>query len=384
MKPPCAFSCAIELWRMPMLAPAIRRQPLPPDVLELIKLAAGSSRALALAREWADWPAQRWRDVACFYLQEIVLHQQADAYRLLGANPDATLNRLGEHRRWMLKWLHPDRNAEKWVQAGFVRVQDAWCQLTRDVSPPLPVTVGPRVARGRERSLRWVRVPLPQQRQRSVGRTVARGVGRGLLRLTLVAAALLAMMHEASIHEGSVRVGQPGAPGKMGARLEPHADLPHAGTGVRLELKKQPQQGPHIDGDARLPDARVSGVEAQGGGRSSVAAQNSDRSLADEPGRTKGIDRSGAPRFSARQNAETSRVQSSTATFSTVMPSNAKPDSKSDSKSDSEPDASHRDRDPLQAASTRFRSGGMGVDSKPVAGRHHVVADPASPGSALP
>ncbi|QIL21735.1 J domain-containing protein [Thermomonas sp. HDW16] len=64
-----------------------------------------------------------------FYLREVLLHRDADAYRILGVNRDASVEQIKAHHRWLQQWLHPDRHAggENAVFAG--RVNAAWHQL---------------------------------------------------------------------------------------------------------------------------------------------------------------------------------------------------------------------------------------------------------------
>jgi DnaJ-class molecular chaperone len=66
------------------------------------------------------------RKAAAFFIEQILLHADADSYRVLGANPQSTSNELRRNMALLLKWLHPDldRSAERSVLA--TRVTLAW------------------------------------------------------------------------------------------------------------------------------------------------------------------------------------------------------------------------------------------------------------------
>jgi hypothetical protein len=168
----------------------MRRQALPPGVLDVIKLAAGLPEPMAQAKRETSLPADQLRDAAVLYLHQVVLHADADPRRVLGVNDDAGLDELRENRRWLLMWLHPDRNSDRWESAIFNRVQQAWMELSQADEP----TVSERPARGarpsrakhrRPAPMPWVRIPLEPEKRRN---TAARLVKVALLSLLVILA----------------------------------------------------------------------------------------------------------------------------------------------------------------------------------------------------
>ncbi|HWS25159.1 MAG TPA: J domain-containing protein, partial [Xanthomonadales bacterium] len=50
----------------------------------------------------------------------------ADSYRVLGVAADSAQEQLRENYRWLMKWLHPDRNQDGWEAVYADRVNIAW------------------------------------------------------------------------------------------------------------------------------------------------------------------------------------------------------------------------------------------------------------------
>src|SRR5690606_12851751 len=103
MTAPGALDAAFGLARMPNLAGALREQPLPEDVLVLIRIAAGSEQDLERERERYRCTDSALKSVSELYLQQVILHPKADSYRLLAAGPDASKDTISEHRKWLMK-----------------------------------------------------------------------------------------------------------------------------------------------------------------------------------------------------------------------------------------------------------------------------------------
>jgi len=121
-----ALDLALNLARMPTLAPAMRAQPIPPDILVVIRLAAGCTDTLHDATKVTGIPADSIRNAAIFYLQEVLFSSEADSHRVLGVSPGASRREMREHMRWLLQWLHPDRNPNEWESVFAERVIKAW------------------------------------------------------------------------------------------------------------------------------------------------------------------------------------------------------------------------------------------------------------------
>jgi hypothetical protein len=141
-----AFDVALKIYRRPSLVRVERRKPLPKDILPLIRIASGSEVApefLTTERAKSELEA---REASVFFLQQVLLFSKSDEYRQLGLTSHATPEQINEHKRYMLKWLHPDRNRNKWESAMFQRVANAAGKLGK-VSVQTEVRSGDPVGR---------------------------------------------------------------------------------------------------------------------------------------------------------------------------------------------------------------------------------------------
>jgi hypothetical protein len=126
MTQPGALYHALDLASMPVLGRVMREQPLPPNVLEVIKIAAGSAETLERARELTGQRPEAIREAAKLYLQEVLFAPGADHYRVLGVGRTATQKEMRQNMRWLMKWLHPDREKSGWESVFAQRVTVAW------------------------------------------------------------------------------------------------------------------------------------------------------------------------------------------------------------------------------------------------------------------
>ncbi|WGR90808.1 J domain-containing protein (plasmid) [Bradyrhizobium sp. ISRA443] len=124
-----ALHLALELARSPALARAIRDRPLPSGVLTLIRIAAGSHKPLSDATRLTGEDAEAVKAAAELFLQQNLLQANGNHYRTLGVSATASRETLAEHVRWLMKWLHPDRDRAAWDSAFSQRVLDAWHEL---------------------------------------------------------------------------------------------------------------------------------------------------------------------------------------------------------------------------------------------------------------
>ncbi len=125
-----ALQIALELFRSPLQVRSIQRLPLPKGVLQVIRIAAGDELDGNVAEVTFGWKESEVRAAAVFFLQQILFEKRADPFRLLGLSPDANLEDLKHHKRALLKWLHPDRNVNKWESVLLQRVVDASNRVT--------------------------------------------------------------------------------------------------------------------------------------------------------------------------------------------------------------------------------------------------------------
>jgi hypothetical protein len=124
-----AIDVALNIYRRPNLVRTERRKALPDNTLALIRIASGGEIAPEyLTTERAKSEAEA-REASIFYIQQVLLSPKSDEYRQLGLTHQATSQQISEHKRYMLKWLHPDRNPNKWESALFQRVANAAAKL---------------------------------------------------------------------------------------------------------------------------------------------------------------------------------------------------------------------------------------------------------------
>jgi hypothetical protein len=136
-----ALDIALQLYRQPALAHKVRRDGLPPRVLSVIKIAAGSEEEIETPSEHTPEELQEMREATIFFLQNCLFQSGGDSHRVLGVRPDAAIGEILAHKRWLLKWLHPDVNRNKWEAAYLQRVLTAWEEITgststRETAPP--------------------------------------------------------------------------------------------------------------------------------------------------------------------------------------------------------------------------------------------------------
>lgn len=158
-----AIAVAVALAAAPDRADVVRASRMPEGVLDVIRVAAGD---VTLGEEIAARVGVSRRDLedACAHFAHAVMfHPDADYFQVLGVAPDADEDLLKQHFRWLLKWLHPDRDPEGWVSTYAERVNIAWNCLRRAdrriayrseiaSSPPAePVAISQLVAAGHHR-----------------------------------------------------------------------------------------------------------------------------------------------------------------------------------------------------------------------------------------
>lgn len=182
-----ALSQAIDLALAPTLAAHQRRQPLPGDVLTLIRVAAGRRESLDAAMAATGRSPDFLRAAAESYLRQVVCHPGADSYRILGVSPPAARTEMRRHMRELVLWLHPDRGGDAWNAALMRRVVAAWQDVGRRTGG------GPEPARPRGRMRRvpvyrpiWIARPLTPHAAAATGRRLW-----SVLRVALVTAGLM-------------------------------------------------------------------------------------------------------------------------------------------------------------------------------------------------
>jgi hypothetical protein len=131
MTQPHVIELALDLARMPALARRSALPPLPPNIVELMRIAAGSPEACRAAVAQTGEPRHVVIESARFYLQQVLFRPDADCYRILGVQPSTSRATAREHMRWLLEWLHPDRNNNNsWDTVYAERVLKAWREVS--------------------------------------------------------------------------------------------------------------------------------------------------------------------------------------------------------------------------------------------------------------
>jgi hypothetical protein len=160
-------------------------------MLTVIKVAASSEDEVRkLIPDHARAPSDI-RAAAVFFLQQVLFAGQGDHYRVLGLTSGAAPEEVREHKRWLLKWLHPDRNNNAWESSLFLRVSQAAEQLEtgRPVVPPQRPAVHSHRSAHRKPSRRMASYAARRQRQPLSFRSWLK---RQVRRLAIATAAFLA------------------------------------------------------------------------------------------------------------------------------------------------------------------------------------------------
>lgn len=181
-----AIEIALDLREMPSLARVIRKRPLPPEVTPVIRVAAGSPEPIQEFVSKYRRSEAHIREASVFFLQQAVLFSGADNYRMLGLAPGAPAEQIREHRRWLLMWLHPDRNKDKWESALFDKVMAAANSIGTSPSPTPPKSPK-KVVRRHRRGMR----ALPAVKRPSEPSSRPELAVKPLILLLLAAAAFL-------------------------------------------------------------------------------------------------------------------------------------------------------------------------------------------------
>ena len=147
MSGPRAIDLALDLARMPGLAKTLEKPPLPADIFDVMQIAAGAPAACQWAAQETGQPAGFLVDAARFYLQQVLLRDDADPYRVLGLQPGASRELARRHLRCLLQWLHPDVNRD--LDSVYAeRVLKAWREVSADIeSSPVSNSRSPVLGR---------------------------------------------------------------------------------------------------------------------------------------------------------------------------------------------------------------------------------------------
>jgi hypothetical protein len=127
-----AMALAIKTFRNPSRNKFALRE-LPKDILTVIKAAAGDEATLAQQAEFHNADVKLVHEAARHYLLTLLMDPKSRGLRIIGLAEDASESEIKDHKRWLLKWLHPDRNSNAWEQALFHKVSAAKAEHPKDV-----------------------------------------------------------------------------------------------------------------------------------------------------------------------------------------------------------------------------------------------------------
>ena len=174
MAQPHVIELALDLARMPALARSSVVPPLPPNIIELMRIAAASPEACQAAVVQTGEPAPVVIEAARFYLQQVLFRPDADCYRILGIEPTASRAVARSHLRWLLQWLHPDRNHNSWDAVYAERVLKAWREVSAaNGSSGEPGFSLARVSSNQKKNRRSPTIRLPWIERPLEGRSLA-------------------------------------------------------------------------------------------------------------------------------------------------------------------------------------------------------------------
>src|SRR5262245_1606741 len=171
---------ALDLSRMPALARSPVLPPIPPDIIELMRIAAASPEACAAAVATTGETTAVVIEAARFYLQQVLFRPGADCYRILGIEPNASRATARSHMRWLLQWLHPDRNHNGWDAIYAERVLKAWREVSQTNGSPAKQQYSRKSAEFNIRRIRSIRLPWIQYSAKTQSLAVG-GTYRGFI-----------------------------------------------------------------------------------------------------------------------------------------------------------------------------------------------------------
>jgi hypothetical protein len=156
---------ALDLARMPALARTSVVPAIPRNIIELMRIAAASPEACQAAVAKTGQPTQVVIEAARFYLQQVLFRPEADCYRILGLEPNASRATARTHMRLLLQWLHPDHNNNSWDAVYAERVLRAWREVSAASDWPAPSDSGAPESSNRAKKnesfwVPWIKRPV--------------------------------------------------------------------------------------------------------------------------------------------------------------------------------------------------------------------------------
>jgi hypothetical protein len=133
-----ALRVALLLANRPIELRHTRCSPLPEDVTQLLKVAVADVEGLQEAQALTGRSQAALQKAAAFFIEQIMLHDDADSYRVLGVGPTAGRRELRLNMTLLIRWLHPDNGelhsigSQRQRDILMHRVTQAWDNLKTD------------------------------------------------------------------------------------------------------------------------------------------------------------------------------------------------------------------------------------------------------------
>ncbi len=102
---------------------------MPKGILLLLRLAAAESDAEREAQKINKRAPDDNRAAAIFFIEQVLLASDSDAYRTLGLDRTASAPQRRRHMAYLLKWLHPDLGSDPHKARLARRVLSAWNEI---------------------------------------------------------------------------------------------------------------------------------------------------------------------------------------------------------------------------------------------------------------
>ena len=129
----------------------------PDDVTDALRVFAGEDEAINRAVHIAGIARDHLIPCVDDYVRKILIHDKADALRVLGLQNDQDKLRMRLHRKLLLQRLHPDKSNHEDDVVYARRVLNAWKVLGAATESSEQTQVSEKRYRGPR--LRWIRVP---------------------------------------------------------------------------------------------------------------------------------------------------------------------------------------------------------------------------------
>jgi hypothetical protein len=204
-----AIDIALDALAKPGIAAFLSAGPLPDGLKCLLRIVAeGEWRDAATAHAYRTHGPEAVRAASAAFLSEVLFARQTDPYRVLGLPQGASLGEVREHKRLLLKWLHPDRNPDAVERELLSRVIAAAEAIEGGRSQDFGTTASrrppPSPAHQAMAGTRKKRRDAPQKRQvfKATARAARQTASRSILRL--MRAARLAAMAIAVLLSGLI------------------------------------------------------------------------------------------------------------------------------------------------------------------------------------